>query len=107
MSRVVPLGLVMLFCVVLGFPADHSAEPEASLEERVRVRSVRIPILLDEKSPGGCDAVQADWIEIVEDGRGVRASHLEPRRLRTSHAILIDTSRSMVDDLQFRHTLKH
>jgi len=93
--------------VALGFGAvafaagaDGEPVPQSSLVEREQVRLVRLPIVVHEKKPGGCDDLRADSIEVVEDGLRLPATHLDPVRREALHAVLMDTSKSMLDHLQ-------
>ncbi|MCP3982488.1 MAG: VWA domain-containing protein [bacterium] len=84
--------------IVTILAGPRAAEPA---DEHVEVRLVRLPVLLQERAgPGSCDGLGADRIEVVEDGLAVPAEHLEPKRLDAVHAILLDTSQSMLDSLQ-------
>jgi Ca-activated chloride channel family protein len=90
--------------LLAGFAAsadDGAVRPVASdLVEYAGVRLVRLPVLLEDRSPGGCDAVRASSVEVLEDGLPLQATRLEPTRMPTIHAVMIDSSRRMLDVLQ-------
>ncbi len=100
-SKIILLPILAALCG----PSFGSARLEASgppegLEERVEARLVRIPVTLSPRSPGDCDDLSAGSIAVVEDGRSVPALHLERHRLKTLHAVLVDTAPELVDYLQ-------
>lgn len=84
----VPLAAAMLL---------SAAQPE--LVEHERVHLVRLPVVLEERRPGGCDGVRPEWIEVVEGGTVWPATHLDPEPLPAVHALLVDTSESMLTRL--------
>ena len=90
MKKAIPIVLAII-CL----QAAPAGEPEA-LSERVEVRRVRAPVLLEERTPGGCDQLSAADIEVLEDGKGSTALRLEPGGLEAVHAILIDAGPRMM-----------
>ena len=63
-------------------------------------RLVRVPVLLEERAPGGCEGLAPNDIQLLEDGQAVEVTHVEPKRLQAVHAILVDTGPSMLATLQ-------
>jgi len=84
----------------LGAPAAENPTPPIAIREVQEVRLIRLPVLLDEQKTGACDGVGQADLEVTEDGLAVEVTHLEPTRLAATHAIVLDSSHSMLDALQ-------
>ncbi len=81
-------------------PRRADAPPLAStLEEEARVRRIRWPVRFVPQTPGGCDDLGPEEIEVREDGVPIRPEAVERTRLDTLHVVLIDASLSMRDRL--------
>jgi hypothetical protein len=94
------LAILLLQAAMLtAMPASAEPLPTEHVD-RTEIRLVRVPILLESKSDDGCQGIDADEIEIIEDGIPIRATHIESKRLSAIHAILIDTGWDMLDYLQ-------
>jgi VWFA-related protein len=93
-----PLATLVL-AGLFGCSVAFGAGPAVGFSDRVEVRRVSLPVWLVPRENGGCDALDPAWVEVLEDGRASPALHLERRRLDTVHAILLDTSESMVSRL--------
>jgi len=89
---ILTLALSMLATSAAG--ADRIDDP---LEAHARARLVRLPVILEELSPGGCRGITPEEIAVTEDGVVVQTTHFEPRRLETVHAILVDTGYEMLE----------
>jgi VWFA-related protein len=95
--------------VFLALPAaaqDRAAEPEPavpsrpsdSIEERVRVRRIHVPVFIEptrKNRAETCAALPASEIVVREDGVPADVTALDETLDETLHAILIDTSVSM------------
>jgi hypothetical protein len=64
--------------------------------EAVTVGRVVWPVDLKPTRPGGCKDLAPANIRVREDGESRRVTSVDPRRLPTIHAMLIDTSGSMM-----------
>ncbi len=82
----------LLFLVGLGGPT-------LPLFEQVQVRRVRLPVYLSPARPDACRDVAASSIVIREDGLELQALHLDSERLPAEHALLLDSSESMLERL--------
>ncbi|ANM30342.1 hypothetical protein ABI59_13330 [Acidobacteria bacterium Mor1] len=102
---------LLLAAAVAAVPLPASAETakssarETALESDVReemlVRRARLPVRFTPHPahPDGCDSMTTAHIEIREDGVLLPVEGFERNRLDTIHAVLIDTSASMIDRL--------
>ena len=74
---------------------------ESDFRQEVLVRRVRLPVRVSPRraDPRACDGLTAAQIEVREDGELLPVEGFEASRLETIHAVLIDTSASMVDRL--------
>jgi len=97
--RTVLLVVVCTLATLLG-TAGEPEPVDSSLVERSQVRLVRLPVVFEERTPGGCDDLSPDRIEVLEDGAAVEITHIEPSHLEGIHAILMDSSRPMLNALQ-------
>lgn len=87
----------LLFLASLGGPA--LAAPPDALSEEVHVRRVRLPVYLSPAKSDACRDVSASSIVIREDGLELQALHLDSERLPAEHALLLDSSESMLERL--------
>lgn len=105
-SRALKCGLILPLWLATpaleSHPGTDGGEPvrPSGLEEQVLVRRVRLPIRIDPRRPGGCDTLAPSHVRVLEDGVPAAVDAVEPTRLDTLHALLIDTSYSMRDRLR-------
>lgn len=83
-------------------PPDAGPPEEDGVRERVLVRRAHWPVLIEpvaglRDAPRLCASLAAGQVEVLEDGVPARVTALGPRPLPRLHALLIDTSRSMLD----------
>ncbi len=94
-SKPIILLMVAVSILVISAPAaDTVTDP---VEAHARARLVRLPVILEERSEGGCDGITPDQIKVTEDRVVVQTTHFEPKRLETVHAILVDTGFEMLE----------
>jgi hypothetical protein len=107
-ARVATLLLVFQLPLLAAAQTDRPPEwaaPEAGLNERLSVRRVHRPVLITEKGRGSetgdtvCSNLAPDQIEVLEDDVAAVVTAVGPRPLPRIHALLIDISYSMRDDL--------
>ena len=82
-------------------PSARDTAFDSDIREEMLVRRARLPVRFTPHPahPDGCDAMTPDQIEIREDGVLLPVEGFERNRLDTIHAVLIDTSASMIDRL--------
>ncbi len=69
------------------------------VEERVRSRLARAPVVLLEREPGDCDGITAETLRVLEDGVPADRLFLDPSPRDAAHAILIDVGPGMLSHL--------
>jgi hypothetical protein len=76
--------------------AGNRRRPAVGIYEALTVGRVVWPVDLKPARAGGCEDIAPAHIRVREDGESRRVTAVDPRRLPTIHAILIDTSGSMM-----------
>ncbi len=100
MPSVKRVALVAVAILTAAAAADAGRGlPTAPDADRVEVRLSRMPVRFEPRAPGACDHPEPSWVEVTEDGAPVRVVHLERRRLPAVHAVLVDSSTSMLPNL--------
>ena len=92
----------IILTVAVSILAASTAADETIIdpvEAHARARLVRLPVILEERSEGGCEGITPDEIEVTEDRVVVQTTHFEPKRLETVHAILVDTGFEMLEPM--------
>lgn len=83
-------------------PRDAGSPGQGGVREEVLVRRAHWPVLVEpvrgrEDAAAICASLSPDQVEVLEDGAPARVTALGPRPLPRLHALLIDTSRSMLE----------
>jgi len=100
MNRTRALAAVpVVSALLLGSTAAAPPESGPASTEHVEVRLVQVPVRLEAKRPGACADVGPEQIELSEDGAAVDVRYLEPKRMATTHAILVDAGPEMLGKL--------
>jgi hypothetical protein len=92
--------ILLILVLALGQSLPLAETIESPVLELAEARRVRLPILLDELAPGGCDGISAGDLEILEDGKATPALHLEPGGRGVIHAILVDAGPRMLETIR-------
>lgn len=100
MNRRAGVRTLAVLGAVIWAPSALAEPLPPVMAEREQVRRVHLPVVLDSRAPDACDGVTADAIEVVEDGLHLPALHLDDRRMPAEHALLVDSSESMVERLR-------